>query len=197
MARKKRIEDEQNSPETLDTPEHNAQCIAKIDEILLAIGCNDTYNSLSNAKLQSYLFKIEELRSSKEDNIESATKLLGTASISYSEVAEKLGISRTTIYNNPLLGQYVEFANKQLDNINLSVKLNRTKEALAEQTKAAQARHENDVDILLLKRKNEELEKALIEKSMQVDTYSQRILQLAKELNIKDTSSLLQLKNIS
>lgn len=108
-------------------------------------------------KTQSYLYDIYNYKNQVIKVIEESSKNLGTQYFSISEVAERIDCSRTTIYQNVILKEYIESISEEIEALNPYKEIEKLKEEILYLNEVIEKMKIRDTEILLLKKENKDL----------------------------------------
>lgn len=146
------------------------------------------YNSLKPT-VQGYLKKIEELIITEIEKQQSSIEILKRNKVNISSIAEELGLSRTTFYNNSVLKAYIEYSEMSLDESNpikFTNELKASKSVLQAQVNKMIVR---DINSEILINENKELKNSIKEKNKEIKRLQNRNAELSVELQKIKTST--------
>ena len=112
-------------------------------------------------RTQSYLYDIYNYKNIIIQEIKGSSEKLGKQYFSISNVAEKIDCSRTTIYQNVILKEYVESINAELEAQNPYEQIQNLKEEMLYLNKVIDKMKVRDTEILLLKKENKDLKEQI------------------------------------
>ena len=112
-------------------------------------------------RTQSYLYDIYNYKNIIIQEIKESSEKLGKQYFSISNVAEKIDCSRTTIYQNVILKEYVESINAELEAQNPYEQIQNLKEEMLYLNKVIDKMKVRDTEILLLKKENKDLKEQI------------------------------------
>ncbi len=154
--------------------------LQRITDKLINIGEN--YGSLKPFILE-YLNKIETLAEEREQNQSEALKILKDRAFTPAYIAQKLGCSRTTLYNhNQILKRYVEYSAERLIQQNPLTEIDEAthrRQLLETKVSLMEIR---DIDNERLKYDCKLLTNQLKAKSAEIQRLQNRVMELTSEL---------------
>jgi len=113
-------------------------------------------------RTQSYLYDIYNYKNIIIQEIKESSEKLGKQYFSISDVAEKIDCSRTTIYQNVILKEYIESINTELEAQNPYEQIQNLKEEISYLNKIIDKMKVRDTEILLLKKENKDLREQIV-----------------------------------
>lgn len=119
-----------------------------------------SYENLSES-IQAHLNTIHKYREKKLKTIELSEKEMKEKYFSVANIARKIDCSRTTIYNNPVLKDYIDEIGRELDDINPYSKVETLQNEILELNKKIDLMMKRDIELELLRLENIELKEKI------------------------------------
>ena len=126
------------------------------------------FDALSD-KDKQYLITIETSITEIFDLEQQAREMISKNTVSVKGVSAKTNIARQTIYNNPILKQYINYRSETFTKIDASRKDTLKDEEIKSLKEEVTALHKRDVELEEAKRHIKELKKQLKEKDEVID----------------------------
>jgi DNA repair exonuclease SbcCD ATPase subunit len=143
----------------------------KIKENLESIGID--YEKLSD-KIKGYLYDIETIINPKVGEKDKALRILKEIPFNISSIAKKLNVSRTTLYNNNTLKNYIEHSVELFAKDNPYATCEGLKVSKVELEKQIEGFLDRDIEAEILKQEISALNKKLVEKEKEVQNLRER-----------------------
>lgn len=121
------------------------------------------FDALST-KDQQYLVTIETAITEIFELEQQAREMISKNTVSVKGVASRTKIARQTLYNNPILKEYINYRSKSFDKVDASKKNTARDEEIKALREEITALHRRDVELAEAKRQIQELKKQLKEK---------------------------------
>lgn len=119
--------------------------------------------------IKDYLINIEEVATEIESKQNEANMLLKKNKFNASYVSKRIKCSRTTLYNNEILKNYITIREEELAKKNPLVKFVELRETISDMGNEISLLQKRDVEVELLVINNEELAKELRKKKDELD----------------------------
>lgn len=132
--------------------------IDDLKQMVASIGYD--YEQTSD-KIKKYLNVIYGHKLRVDSRVKCANDDLQENPYSILQVSEVLDCSRTTIYNNPIIKEFIEELNLRLDDENPYKKVEKLEEKVRFQNEKIEKMYKRDIDIKLLRKENKELKEKL------------------------------------
>lgn len=129
-----------------------------------------------------YIVRIEQLATDIEVNQNEAIEQFKKNKFNPTFVSKQINCSRTTLYNNEILNQYIGNRETELSKNNPYNKINELSDALDEMRKEIDMLEKRDVELELLTIENEELAKELRTSKVDTDNLKTEIAKRDKEI---------------
>jgi len=149
---------------------------------------NIDYTSLKTT-IQNYLKKIEEIISTEHKIQEESINLLRKNKVNVSSIADELGLSRTTFYNNTILKAYIEFSETLFDENNPITAFNNLKASKNALQAQLNLMIERDVKSEITLAENKQLQQTIRDKNKEIKRLQARNAELSLELQKIRTST--------
>jgi len=125
-------------------------------------------------KDKAYLLQVETVIQNIFDRELKAKDLLTKNNVSIKNISEKTGIARQTLYNNPILIEYINVRNQDFKPIDISVSNNNNEEEIKILKKELAAMHTRDCEIEELKIQIKELREKITVKDRTIKSLYQQ-----------------------
>lgn len=127
------------------------------------------YEELSE-KDKGYLKTIEEAITETFELEEQARKMLSQNTVSVKGVSKKTDIARQTLYNNPMLKEYINFRSTTFNKFDASRRETRKDAEIQTLKEEVDELHKRDVELEEAKRQIKELKRMLEEKQKRINS---------------------------
>lgn len=132
--------------------------------------------------IYEYIIKIEQLATEIEECQNKAVEQFKKNKFNATFVSKQINCSRTTLYNNEILKEYIDKREAELNKNNPFIKINELREAIVEMENEIDLLEKRDIEIEMLSAQNEMLAQELRTLNSQVDNLKSEIAVKDKEI---------------
>lgn len=151
------------------------------------------YNALSE-KIKDYLYKIESIINTKTVIQKEALEIIKNTTFNLNLIADTMGISRTTLYNNKVLELYIKDSKEAFDQNNPYVAFDKSKASRTELERQIDALVTRDIELEIFKQEISKLNEKLAQQNKENQEVKERRMQISHEKKELE-KELNQLKN--
>ena len=115
--------------------------------------------------IKKHLYKIEELISAKDSELNGLSKKMHDCDYDVKSIAEQVGLARATFYKYDVLQKYVVYSKVQSRKNNPYAEIERLKQIIQEQKDTISLFEQRDCNMMLLEEKNQQQAKIIQEQN--------------------------------
>lgn len=115
--------------------------------------------------IKKHLYKIEELISAKDSELNGLSKKMHDCDYDVKPIAEQVGLARATFYKYDVLQKYVVYSKVQSRKNNPYAEIERLKQIIQEQKDTISLFEQRDCNMMLLEEKNQQQAKIIQEQN--------------------------------
>lgn len=115
--------------------------------------------------IKKHLYKIEELISAKDSELNGLSKKMHDCDDDVKSIAEQVGLARATFYKYDVLQKYVVYSKVQSRKNNPYAEIERLKQIIQEQKDTISLFEQRDCNMMLLEEKNQQQAKIIQEQN--------------------------------
>lgn len=135
--------------------------------------------------LQEYLNKIELSILKTNNDLEMLLKNIKKNKLSLSSISKDTSVSRQTLYNNPILKDYIELSIRERENYNPMEYQEKLKKEISLLKKEIQIMEYRDLQNEILKQSIKQLSTTITARNKEITDLRERNADLVKRLNLK------------